>query len=299
MKKTLSILTALCAMNSALAADITVENAVGKQVVPQNPQRVVVLDFASLDTMRVLGVKDRVVGASKGKIPAYLSEFSDDSKYANMGTMPQPAFEKINEANPDLIIASPRQEKLLDRLKEIAPVLYMKTDYNNYYPSFQANVLALGKVFDKEAQAKEKLDALDKRVSALAALTKGKTALVTLVNESRVSAFGDKSRYAVVYQQFGFTPSDTHLSGSTHGNSVGFEYLAEKNPDYLLVVDRTAAVTDKVNNAQSVLNNEIVNKTNAARNKRIVYLNAANWYLAFGGLDSMDAAISEVESAVK
>lgn len=302
MKKTVSALAlsliSLFAANS-YAADIEVENFAGKQTVPHNPKRVVVLDFAALDTLRELGVKEYVIGTSKGKIPPYLSEFADEQKYPNMGTMPEPAFEKINEANPDLIIASTRQKKTLPRLKEIAPVLYLDTDYSNQYPSFQANVLALGKVFDKEALAKEKLDVLDKRLGLLAEQIKGKNALITIVNESKISAFGDKSRYALVYQKFGFTPVDTNLGSSTHGHSIGFEYLAEKNPDYILVIDRTAAVTDKANNAKQVLDNAIVNKTQAAQNNQIIYLDSVNWYLAFGGLQSMNAMIDEVQSAVK
>ena len=81
--------------------------------------------------------------------------------------------------------------------------------------------------------------------------------------------------------------------------SVGFEYLLEKNPDYLLVVDRTAAVTDKVNNAQKVLDNAIVQQTNVYKNKHIIYLDAANWYLAFGGLESMEVVAAELEKAIK
>jgi len=48
MKKTLSTLalSLFALVGVAQAADITVENAAGKQVVPQNPQRVIVLDFA-------------------------------------------------------------------------------------------------------------------------------------------------------------------------------------------------------------------------------------------------------------
>ena len=60
-----------------------------------------------------------------------------------------------------LIIASKRQEKMLDKFKEIAPVLNVDYDYTNYYPSFQQNVTALGQIFDKENVAKEKLSALD------------------------------------------------------------------------------------------------------------------------------------------
>ncbi|WP_386693764.1 siderophore ABC transporter substrate-binding protein [Lonepinella sp. MS14435] len=296
-KFALGLFVAINLVGFANAKDIEVENAAGKQIVPQNPHKVVVLDFAALDIIRELGEKSTIVGTVKGKVPAYLEEFKDD-KYADMGISPDPAFEKINELNPDLIIASPRQKKLIERLKDIAPVFMLENDFANFYPTFQSNILAIGKIFNKEQQAKQKLEALDKRMSALAEKTKGKTALLALVNESRISAFGEQSRYAMVYQNFGFTPIDKSLSASIHGNSIGFEYVAEKNPEYLLIIDRTAAVTDKVNNAQQVLNNAIINKTQAAQNNHIVYLNAANWYLAFGGLESMDAMVTEIENAV-
>ena len=103
----------------------------------------------------------------------------------------------------------------------------------------------------------------------------------------------------MVYKNFGFSPIDTNLTASTHGNSVSFEYIAEKNPDYLLVVDRTAAITDKANNAQTVLNNAIINKTKAAQNHHIIYLDAQNWYLAFGGLKATEIMVDEVSSVMK
>lgn len=81
--------------------------------------------------------------------------------------------------------------------------------------------------------------------------------------------------------------------------SIGFEYVLEKNPDYLLVVDRTAAITDKTNNAKTVLDNAIIQQTQAYKNNHIIYLNAANWYLTFGGLESMGIMIDEVKSAVE
>jgi len=290
MKKTLSTLAlSLFALSGVVqAADITVENAAGKQVVPQNPQRVVVLDFGVADTLRALGVQDKVVGfPQSSKIPAYLAEFAD-KKYKNVGDLKEQSLEQINELNPDLIIASKRQEKMLDKFKEIAPVLNVDYDYTNYYPSFQQNVTALGQIFDKENVAKEKL------VAQVAKDAQSKTALLVLVNESKISAFGDGSRYGMVYQKFGFKPIDDSIKSSTHGQSVGFEYILEKNPDFLLVVDRTAAITEKAN-----MDNDIIKQTKAYKDGHIVYLDAANWYLAFGGLESMEIIAQELDRAVK
>ena len=301
MKKTLSTLAlSLFAFTGiAQAADITVENAAGKQVVPQNPQRVIVLDFGAADILRALGVQDKIVGfPQSGKIPNYLSEFAD-KKYKNVGDLKEQSLEQINELNPDLIIASKRQEKMIDKFKEIAPVLNVDYDYTNYYPSFQQNVTALGQIFGKENVAKEKLSALENKVDQVAKDAKDKTALLVLVNESKISAFGDGSRYGMVYQKFGFKPIDNSIKSSTHGQSVGFEYILEKNPDFLLVVDRTAAITEKANNAQKVLDNDIIKQTKAYKDGHIVYLDAANWYLAFGGLESMEIIAQELDRAVK
>ena len=227
MKKTLSTLAlSLFALSSVVqAADITVENSVGKQVVPQNPQRVVVLDFGAADTLRALGVQDKIVGfPQSGKLPTYLAEFAD-KKYKNVGDLKEQSLEQINELNPDLIIVSKRQEKMIDKFKEIAPVFNVENDYNNYYTSFQQNVTALGQIFGKESVAKEKLSALESKVDQVAKDAKDKTALLVLVNESKISAFGDGSRYGMVFQKFGFKPIDDSIKSSTHGQSVGFEYI--------------------------------------------------------------------------
>ena len=93
---------------------------------------------------------------------------------------------------------------------------------------------ALGQIFDKENVAKEKLSALDSKVAQVAKDAQSKTALLVLVNESKISAFGDGSRYGMVYQKFGFKPIDDSIKSSTHGQSVGFEYILEKIQTFYL-----------------------------------------------------------------
>ena len=64
-------------------------------------------------------------------------------------------------------------------------------------------------------------------------------------------------------------------------------------------MDRTAAITDKKDNAKIVLNNDLIKKTKAYQQNHIIYLNAANWYLAFGGLKATENMISELEQAIQ
>src|SRR5699024_3003245 len=119
--------------------------------VPKNPERVVVFDLGALDTMQFLGEEDRVVGLPQATIPEYLNEFEDD-QYVNLGSLKEPEFEKIHEAQPDLIIISSRQMELYDQFKEIAPTVFLDTDTHNYLGSFEDNATLLGEIFEKEAE---------------------------------------------------------------------------------------------------------------------------------------------------
>jgi len=85
--------------------DIEVTDSNGKVTVPYQPEKVVVFDNSALDTMNVLGVGDRVVGAAISNLPAYLSAFET---VESAGGIKEPDLEKINQLQPDLIIISGR-----------------------------------------------------------------------------------------------------------------------------------------------------------------------------------------------
>jgi iron complex transport system substrate-binding protein len=85
---------------------------------------------------------------------------------------------------------------------------------------------------------------------------------------------------------------------TTHGQSVTFEYIAVKNPDYLFVVDRGAAVGGEAA-AKKTIENELVKKTKAFKDGNIVYLDQNYWYLSGGGLISVSEMIKEIEKSVK
>ena len=80
----------------------------------------------------------------------------------------------------------------------------------------------------KKVSRKKNFQHWKARLTKVAKDAKDKTALLVLVNESKISAFGDGSRYGMVYQKFGFKPIDDSIKSSTHGQSVGFEYILEK-----------------------------------------------------------------------
>lgn len=277
--------------------EVTVTHELGETTVPVNPEKVVVFDFGSLDTMAELGIEP--VGLPKENIPDYLSKFEDE-KYTNTGSLKEPDFEKINELAPDLIIISGRQMDLYDQFAEIAPTVYLAVDTANYMESFKSNATTIGEIFGKETEVEEKLAAIDEKVAALKekASTMEGNGLVILANEGKISAYGPASRFGIIHDVFGVKPADENIEVSTHGQSISFEYLVETDPDYLFVVDRGAVAEGGTSSVKQVVENDLVKNTKAIKNDHVVYLDPNVWYLSGGGLQSVLEQANEIEKGI-
>ncbi|OME72496.1 ABC transporter [Paenibacillus odorifer] len=277
--------------------ELTIKHELGEITIKTNPQKVVVFDFGTLDTLDKLGVE--VTGVPQSNVPSYLSKYSD-AKYENVGGLKEPDFEKINSLSPDLIIISGRQQDSYDEFSKIAPTLYVAVDNANYMESFTKNVKTLGQIFGKEAEVEAELATITDSVKALNEKAKadGKKSLIILANEGKISAYGSGSRFGIIHDVFGFAQADDKIEVSTHGQSVSYEYVADKNPDYLFVVDRDAAVKSdgsKSGSAKDAVENDLVKNTNAFKNGKIIYLDPNYWYLSGGGLISVSEMLKEVE----
>ena len=279
---------------SAEQTTVQITDANGEKAeLKKNPKRVVVFDYGVADILKNLGV-DAVVGLPKnGKMPEILSNYSDD-KYTNVGSLKETDFEAVESLNPDLIIIGGRQAEDIDSFKEIAPTVNLAVDGQDYMNSFKTVVTDLGNLFDKQDEEIEaKIAKVNKTVTE-----KGLTASVVMANEGSISVFSAKSRYGLIYNGLGFTEADKNIDDSTHGQQVSFEYFLENKSDYVFVVDR-GAVTGKGEAASKLFDNEVMNKTEVAKNGNIVYLNSVIWYTMTGGIESTNQMIDEIADAVK
>jgi len=303
-----AVLVAACGSNNsgqpagagsgaAQSAELTIKHELGETTVKKNPQKVVVFDYGTLDSLDKLGIE--VAALPKTNLPPYLSKYNDE-KYVNAGSLKEPDFEKISEVQPDLIIISARQANLYEEFKKIAPTIYLGIDTKRYMESFAENAKTIGNIFDKQAVVEEELKKLDESVKKLheKAAASNKNALIILANDGKVSAYGPGSRFGLIHDEFGFKPVDTNIEDSTHGQSISFEYIVEKNPDYLFVVDRGAAVGGQ-SSAKQVVENELVKNTKAYKEGNVVYLDPNYWYLSGGGLISVAEMVKEVEAGLK
>ena len=291
--------TASDSTSQAAGEQIKLSSKAGEITIPANVSKIAVMDYTSLDTFVALGASDKVIGLPlSSAVPSSLASFKD-GKYADFGAVNNVNLEKLAAAQPQLVISADRLQKQTDALKQIAPTYHYSIDTNNYWQSFHEQTLNLAKIVGKTTEAEQKLQALDAEAAKLSEKTKGKTALIVLVNNDKLMAFGQHSRFGLIHDKLGFTPADASIKVGTHGQSISYEYIAEKNPDYLFVIDRASAVTGKSGGAQAALNNDIIKQSKAAKENHIVYLDANNWYLMNGGLNAMHEMVVEVGAAVK
>ena len=275
---------------------ITVEDASGKVEVPKSPKKVVVFDMGSLDTIRELGKEDTVIGVPQKNLPKYLESFKE---VESVGGLKEPDLEKINQLKPDLIVISGRQEDYKKDLEAIAPTVYLSVDSSKTWESTVSNINTLAKIYDEEKVAKEKIATIEDKIKTVKkeAQASGLKTLTTLVNEGQLSAYGEGSRFGIVHDTFGFPVADGKIEASTHGQSVSYEYVLEKNPDIIFVVDRTKAIGGDTSQ-NNVAKNELVAQTKAGQTNKVVSLTPDVWYLSGGGIKCTELMLEDVEKAL-
>ena len=279
-------------------ATVPVKHARGQTSVPANPTKTIVMDMAVLDTLHALDVE--VAGVpTAAKLPPQLAQYAEP-RYLKVGSLFEPNYEVIHAAQPQVIIVAGRSAPKYDELSKLAPTIDLTVDPRDLVGSVTRNTETLAAIYGKQAQARQKLDALRASISALQGqAAMAGTALVILTTGGKMSAYGPGSRFGVIHDAFGLKPAAKGLNVSNHGQAISFEFIAETNPDWLFVIDRDAAIGREGVSAQRMLDNDLVRATAAWKNKRVVYLNGFNWYLlGSAGLTAMQQNVDDIAAAL-
>lgn len=268
------------------------------------PERIVALDYGFLDTLDAMGVEGIVgvaAGGGKGNMPENLKEkYANNDDVADVGTLKQIDFEAVAAAEPDVIFISGRQTPFYEELKEITPnVVFIGSDNENYIEAVYETVDLAAKIFDKEDKAEELKASLQEKVDAVKEKAAGyENALVAMYNDKKISGFdnGEDSRFAYVYNDFGFKPSTTDIEASSHGSDFSYESVLSVDPEVLLVIDRTASDVETI---KADIENDIIKKTRAYKEGKIVYLDGVNWYFSSNGVTTEAEKLDEILNELK
>ena len=300
---------ALAACSSAeqvsTSQDITIQTSTGETTVPSNPQKIVVLDYGVADSLRALGKEDAIVGMPKDSLPTYLKDLKDKKEITNVGNLREVNLETVAELEPDLIILSSRTQDQQAEFEKIAPAIYFETSTSDYLNSVKTNATELAKLFGDEVvkEAESKLADIDTLVQTAQDKNKDTqlTTLTVLLNEGSMAGIAPDGRYSFIYKTLGFQPTNLKLEentqgnqGRSHGSSLSLESVNQINPDIIFVVDRTLAIGGDDTQNSDILNNALIQETNAGKNKKIITLTPDLWYLSGGGLESTKLMFEEV-----
>ncbi|WP_018349729.1 ABC transporter substrate-binding protein [Longispora albida] len=156
---------------SSAAADTTsvfprtVTHDKGTTELKAKPQRIIALDNSLVEAV-VLLERPLVGGIASYRnqktFPDYLGAAVKDTK--DIGPLDNPNLELIASLKPDLIVsATVRHDALYDKLKAIAPTVFVKTTG----PIWKDNVKLLGQALGEEKKAADKLGAYEARAKKI------------------------------------------------------------------------------------------------------------------------------------
>ncbi|WP_404403455.1 ABC transporter substrate-binding protein [Pelagibacterium halotolerans] len=124
LKHLLSVAAVALASTASQAAEVT--HKLGTTEVPDNPQRVTVLEYSFIDALAAMGVAPVGIADDNNQenvIPAYTDAIGDE--WVSVGARKAPNFEVMASLQPDLIIAdTSRHAEVYEAMSEIAPQSY-------------------------------------------------------------------------------------------------------------------------------------------------------------------------------
>ncbi len=275
---------ATCIAAPALAQNVSINTYAGEVSVTANPQTIAVLDIAAIDTLDALGVP--IAGIPSPQYVDYLGSVAAGA--TTVGSLFEPDFEGLAILDPDLIVAGGRSSTQVEPLSEIAPTIDMTIWGDNHIEQVLSRLNGFGVLTGKEAEAEALTEAFDARLADAQAAVAGKgNALVVMTNGGKVSAYGAGSRFGWLHNALNLPEAVEGVDNETHGEAISFEFIADADPDWLIVIDRSAAIGQEGEAATTTLENPLVAGTTAWSEDQVIYLNSANVYIAGGGYQAM------------
>ncbi|GLS32881.1 iron complex transport system substrate-binding protein [Mesorhizobium albiziae] len=282
----------LAVVGTAAAAEIT--TATGPVTIDKVPAKVAVFDIAAIDTLDRLGVKPDGIPQK-----LYLGELADVAQGAAVvGDIFEPDLEALNALAPDLIIVGGRSSTKAEATSRVAPTIDMTMDGDDLLAQAKQRLAAYGQIFGKTEQATAIEKELDASVAAARQAVKGKgKALIVMTNGPKISAYGPGSRFGWIHKALELEAAVGEVDTATHGEAISFEFISKANPDWLIVLDRAAAIGSGEQGAKATLDNELVAQTTAAKKGQVIYLPSADFYIAAGGVQATQRVLAIIESA--
>ncbi|EWS82288.1 iron ABC transporter substrate-binding protein [Brachybacterium phenoliresistens] len=216
----------------AAGATRSVVHARGTTAVPEDPQRVVVLEPLELDTAVGLGVTP--VGAAVAGNITTLPEYLGVTGVAPVGTVPEPDLEAIAALAPDLVLGTEtRHAKLYDQLASIAPTVFIA----DHAAPWRENMGLIAEALGRSEEAADLLEAVDARSEEIAAEHAPSGTTVNMVrprDETTLSLYGPTSFAGSLLASVGLSIPEREWADAIQSD-ISPENILEAQADLVLV----------------------------------------------------------------
>jgi iron complex transport system substrate-binding protein len=221
-----------------------VQDAFGEVQVPLNPERIIVMDEPTLDTVLSFGITPVGTLMRNGEFPPYiLDRLEGVESIGEMNT----AFnlETIISLEPDLILVADFWEpELYDQLREIAPTVS--------WPAWADPIVTtqvVGVILGREDEAEEIIAAYEEKVA------NARAALDEAIGDQPVAVMrffagqvemppGEGTNF--FYNDLGLTP--TQFNSGTEFVYPSLEVMPEINAEYIFFYNEDEAIFDEITN---------------------------------------------------
>lgn len=272
-----------------------VTDANGKtQVVPAQPERVVVLSEIDLDSALTLGLQPvgTVNGRAQSTLPRYLLQQAGE-EIDVVGDLGNPNLEKLIDLEPDLILTSQTRPELLVLLKEIAPTVVTGNWNDSWKEVFSRSAHAL----NRDAEARAFLTRYDIRLQeARSKLAKHQGERLSIVrwNPKGPSYMHSGTFASSVVEEMGLTRPPHQIGDKTpHSPALSLESLNLLDGDWL-VIGTLSASGDAVDAMKQAEQTPAFQQLGAVKSKRFGAVDGSLW-TSIGGPRAALKVIDDVE----
>lgn len=272
------------APNSATTSKVTVEDNKGKHTIATPLTSVVATDNRTFETLSQWGVK--ISAGAVSLMPSTIS-YKTDKSIVDLGTHREPNLEAVVAAKPQVIVNGQRFAQFHDKFAKLAPnAAILELDPRDGKPfdeELKRQTTVLGEVFGKQAEAKKLNADFDAAVARAKAAYKSDQSVMAVITSGGEIGYAAPSKgrtLGPVFDILGLKPALEVKDSSTdhQGDDISVEAIAKSNPDWILAMDRDAAVS--ADDPKYVPANEVLSKSEAMKNvtasktQQIVYMPA-------------------------
>lgn len=272
------------AASSSETTEITLEDNFGEKKIATPVTAPAVTDNRAFEILADWDVK--IAAAPLKLVPSTVRDvYNKDTVAADLGSHREPDLEALVAAEPDVIWNGQRFEQHqedIEKLVEDVPVVdFEPRDDKDFFEELKRHTEALGQTFGHEEDAAkliEDFDAAAKRAKEAYDPSKKVMAVNTSGGEIGYIAPKIGRTYGPVFDLIGMTPALEVPEGTDdhEGDDISVEAIAESNPDWILVMDRDAAVSKE--GEEHVPGDKLVNENAALKN--VTAVKEGNVYVA-------------------